>query len=50
MVCDTVDLEMRFFKGAFGMMLPMVLSALELGKLKNREDLDNFAHALQRMM
>lgn len=49
-VCDTVDLELRLFREAFGMMLPMVLSALELGRLKNREDLDNLAFALQRMM
>ena len=46
-VCDTVDLELRFFKGAFGMMLPGVHSALELVRLKSREDLDNLAFALQ---
>jgi hypothetical protein len=49
-VCDTVGLEMRFFRDAFGATLPMVLSEFELGRLKTREDLDNFAHALQRMM
>jgi hypothetical protein len=34
---------------AFGAALPTVLSAFELGRLDSREDLDNFAHALQGM-
>jgi len=39
-VCDTVALELRLFRDAFGTMLPMVFADFELGRLESREDLD----------
>ena len=45
--CDTVELELRLFREAFGPLIPMLLARLGLERLETRDDLNNLALALQ---
>ena len=45
--CDTVELELRLFREAFGPLIPMLLDRLGLARLETRDDLNNLALALQ---
>ena len=47
MECDTVELELRLFREAFGPLIPMLLAKLGLARLETRDDLNNLALALQ---
>ena len=48
--CDTVELELRLFRDAFGPLLPTLLAACRLRQLETRDDLDNMARALPRLI
>lgn len=45
--CDTVALELRLFREAFGPLLPTLLAAFGLERLETRDDLNKLALALQ---
>jgi hypothetical protein len=45
--CDTVDLELRLFREAFGPLIPTFLARFGLEQLETRDDLNNLALALQ---
>ena len=45
--CDTVELELRLFRKAFGPLIPTFLATFGLEQLETREDLNNLALALQ---
>lgn len=45
--CDTVQLELRLFREAFGPLIPLLLDTLGLAQLETREDLNSLALALQ---
>jgi hypothetical protein len=45
-VTDTAALEIEAIRGVFGPVLPVILRALGIGPLRDRDDLDALAEAL----
>ena len=46
--CDTVELELRLFRNAFGPLLPTLLAGLGLKQMETRDDLNKLVSALQK--